>query len=153
MAPTTGVAFPVSAGIVIPPATSGAFQLPNLNSTGTSGGGRPPLQPLNLQPLPSSPEETSGKPSKKAIMKWESWKVLVLIEIMREEFIAAKGKEGRECMDRSEQKWKRIERKMHAQGIEAEFQQLCKTSGNPFTGIGRAFKISWPSLAGGITLK
>ncbi|KAL2653483.1 hypothetical protein R1flu_021611 [Riccia fluitans] len=100
MAPATGAAFPVSAGIVIPPATSGAFQLPNLNSAGTSGGGQPPLQPHNLQPLPSSPEETSGKPSKKAIMKWESWKVLVLIEIMCEEFIAAKSKEGRECMDR-----------------------------------------------------
>ncbi|KAL2611560.1 hypothetical protein R1flu_023252 [Riccia fluitans] len=39
MALATGAAFPISIGIVILPTTSGAFQLPNLNSAGTFGGG------------------------------------------------------------------------------------------------------------------
>ncbi|KAL3680434.1 hypothetical protein R1sor_023390 [Riccia sorocarpa] len=70
--------------------------VPNLNFASTSGGGIR-LQHYNLQPLPeSSPEDTSGRSSRKPVFKWDVWKVVVLAQVQREESLAPKGKDSRE---------------------------------------------------------
>ncbi|KAL3683765.1 hypothetical protein R1sor_001787 [Riccia sorocarpa] len=75
--------------------------IPNSNSASTSGGGTP-LQDYNVQPLPeSNPEDTSGKSSRKPVLKWDVWKVVVVVEGKREEFLSPEGKDSRERLERA----------------------------------------------------